>query len=330
MGSRGVDVSSYQRPADWRTLKPGFVIAKASEGAHTGDARFLDHIAQAASTHTLAGAYHFGWPVNEPQDDAETFVRQLGDTVSKGEVRFLALDLEPYPDNRNVKGMGTAMIRDWAARWIAFVRAQVRGVKVGVYADLYHYGAGWVPAGSDFQWVAEYRGGMTYSRAEASDWPNIGPAYSHPLFWQFNSSPLDMDICSLDVLDLARFMGATDSAPAPAPKPAAPQTSTYKVVAGDTLSGIAVRHGISLADLERANPQIRNPDVIHIGQVLHLPHGAKELPKATTYKVRKGDSLSEIAVAHGVTLTALERANPAVRNPNMILVGQVLHIPARS
>lgn len=327
MGSRGVDVSSYQRPADWRGLAPNFVIIKASEGEHTVDARFHDHLGQAQQLHTLAGAYHFGWPVNSPQADAENFVRQLGDTVKSGAIRFVGLDVESYPDNRNVKGMTAKAIKHWGESWAAFVRAQLRGVKVGAYADLHHYGAGWVPAGMDYHWVAEYRGGMTYSRAEASDWPNIGPGYSRPLFWQFNSSPLDMNICPLDVLELNRFFGRT-STPAPPAHSSSP-APTYKVVAGDTLSGIAVRHGISLADLEHANPQIKNPDVIHVGQVLKLPHGAQELPKATTYKVRKGDTLSEIAQAHGVTLTALERANPQIKNPNLILIGQVLHIPAK-
>lgn len=319
--SRGVDVSSYQRPAEWKGLAPGFIIAKASEGAHTADSRFRDHIGQAASMHTLAGAYHFGWPVNDPQDDAENFCEQLGDTVKAGQVRFVALDIEAYPDSRNVKGMSAKSIQAWGDRWAAFVRAKLRGTKVGAYADLHHYGAGWVPGGLDFYWVAEYRGGMTYSRAESADWPHIGPGYPDPMFWQFNSSPLDMNICPLDVVDLNRWAGA--------PRPAAP-ASTYTVKTGDTLSGIAVRHGISLADLEHANPQIRNPDVIHVGQVIKLPHGARELPKSTTYKVRRGDTLSEIAQSHGISLTALERANPTVKNPNMIITGQTLTIPARS
>lgn len=327
--SRGLDVSSYQRPAEWRALAPNFVIIKASEGGHTADSRFRDHLAQAVALHAVPGAYHYAWPVNDPVADAANFVRQLGNTVAVGQVKFLALDLEEYTDKRNVEGMSAGAIREWAERWTAFVRTRFPHTHIGGYADLHHFGLGWVPTGMDFNWVAEYRGGMTYSRAESSDWPNIGPGYASPMFWQFNSTPLDMDICVLDVLELNRWAGMNGGAPAPKPKPTAP-APTYTVKAGDTLSAIAVRHGISLADLEHANPQIRNPDVIHVGQVLKLPHGARELPKATTYKVRKGDTLSEIAQAHGVTLMALERSNPQVHNPNMIIVGQVLTIPARA
>ena len=45
----------------------------------------------------------------------------------------------------------------------------------------------------------------------------------------------------------------------------------YKVKPGDTLSKVAKRNGISLAQLLKANPQITNPDRIQVGQVVNLP-----------------------------------------------------------
>ena len=47
--------------------------------------------------------------------------------------------------------------------------------------------------------------------------------------------------------------------------------TTYIVQPGDTLSGIAERFGISLSDLEKANPQITNPNLIFPGQVINIP-----------------------------------------------------------
>lgn len=329
MGSRGVDVSSYQEPADWKASDPDFVIIKASEGEHSADSRFRAHVAQARGTETLAGAYHFGWPVNDPHGDAENFVSRLGDTIERGDIRFVALDVETYPDRRNVEDMSADAIRRWGEKWAAYVRRELHTVKVGAYGDLHHYWLGWIPKGMDFYWVAEYPGGMTYPKAEHAGWPNTGSAYPEPLFWQFSGSPLDLDLCALDTLSLRRLMGTPVPAPpkrSPRPVPSAP---TYRVVAGDTLSQIAVRHHVSLADLEHANPQVHNPDVIHVGQLLHLPHGARALPKASTYKVRKGDTMTKIAAMHGVTLAALERANRQVRNPNLIMIGQVLHLPAK-
>ena len=48
-------------------------------------------------------------------------------------------------------------------------------------------------------------------------------------------------------------------------------TSTYTVVTGDTLWGIAAKQGISLSDLMTANPQITNSSLIFPGQKLTLP-----------------------------------------------------------
>jgi LysM repeat protein len=112
------------------------------------------------------------------------------------------------------------------------------------------------------------------------------------------------------------------STPIPAPVPA----STYTVEPGDTLTSIAVHLGVTLGALEAANPQVTNPNLITIGQVLHVPGHPGPTP-VKTYVVKPGDTLSAIAVHLGVTLAALEAANPQVSNPDLIWPGQVLHVP---
>ncbi|MFC4763274.1 LysM peptidoglycan-binding domain-containing protein [Dyella koreensis] len=113
----------------------------------------------------------------------------------------------------------------------------------------------------------------------------------------------------------------------------APSGGSYTVRSGDSLSGIAASHGVSLSALEAANPQISNPNRIYPGQVIHIPGGsggsAAPAPKPAShdYTVRSGDTLSGIASRNGVSLAALERANPQISNPNRISVGQVIHIP---
>ena len=47
--------------------------------------------------------------------------------------------------------------------------------------------------------------------------------------------------------------------------------STYTVQPGDTLVKIAANFGISVEALEAANPQITNPELIQIGQVINIP-----------------------------------------------------------
>jgi hypothetical protein len=47
----------------------------------------------------------------------------------------------------------------------------------------------------------------------------------------------------------------------------------YLVQPGDTLSGIAASHGVSLAAVESANPQLHSFDLIYQGQSLQIPSG---------------------------------------------------------
>ena len=49
---------------------------------------------------------------------------------------------------------------------------------------------------------------------------------------------------------------------------------TYTVKAGDTLSKIAARNGVTLAQLLQANPQISDPNRINVGDVVNLPNGS--------------------------------------------------------
>jgi hypothetical protein len=50
--------------------------------------------------------------------------------------------------------------------------------------------------------------------------------------------------------------------------------AAYLVQPGDTLSGIAAGHGVSLAAVEAANPQLSNPNLIYAGQRLEIPGGS--------------------------------------------------------
>lgn len=40
---------------------------------------------------------------------------------------------------------------------------------------------------------------------------------------------------------------------------------TYTVKKGDTLSGIAAAQGLTMDEIQELNPQIKNPDLIHVG-----------------------------------------------------------------
>lgn len=112
-----------------------------------------------------------------------------------------------------------------------------------------------------------------------------------------------------------------------------PAQKTYTVRSGDTLSGIAQKFGVSLQALRDANPQINDPSLIYVGQLLTIPQGGNgnnqpsPPPSQKEYTVRKGDTLSGIAQRFGIGLRSLLQANPEITNPNVIYVGQKIALP---
>jgi LysM repeat protein len=116
---------------------------------------------------------------------------------------------------------------------------------------------------------------------------------------------------------------------------AAHGTASYTVRPGDTLGGIAARHGVPLAAVVAANA-IADANVIVIGARLRIPGrgvapvrpAAPAASVSRRHRVRAGESLGRIARRYGTTTAALAKANGIV-NPDLIVVGQRLEVPAR-
>lgn len=78
----------------------------------------------------------------------------------------------------------------------------------------------------------------------------------------------------------------------------------YKVLAGDTLSGIAAKFGVSIETLKWANPGLKN--LINPGQELVV------LPvTGILYQVRDGDSVEGVLNRYGVSFETFKKYNPA-------------------
>jgi LysM repeat protein len=148
---------------------------------------------------------------------------------------------------------------------------------------------------------------------------------------------------------LPLFGGVASAAPADATTATTTAETTITVRDGDSLAGVAWRHGVRLSALLRAN-SLQLTSVIHPGDTLVIPAGATiqtgAAPSARStvastsassnasaatgssadYVIRPGDALAAIAWRHGVSLGALVRAN-GIEVTSLILPGQTLQIP---
>ena len=110
----------------------------------------------------------------------------------------------------------------------------------------------------------------------------------------------------------------------------------YKVARGDNLISIAKRHHVDIASIRRFNEL--NSDLLRIGQELLIPGGSQSAPldnlnrgiassgrQQRKVTVRRGDTLSEIARAHSVSVNQLIRWN-RLDNGALIKPGQQLSI----
>jgi membrane-bound lytic murein transglycosylase D len=128
--------------------------------------------------------------------------------------------------------------------------------------------------------------------------------------------------------------GTRAASPSSAPAPPPSRSSEgYTVRSGDTLGGIADAHGISLTKLRRLNGMSPRSMRIYPGQVLVVseseepsaaPEGRSSSAGGTSYRVRRGDTLSHIARRFGVSVDDLRRWNELASDD--IVVGASLMV----
>lgn len=168
--------------------------------------------------------------------------------------------------------------------------------------------------------------------------PTDPPATSTPTMMATEAPALPAT--STPAFDLTPTPAPPDAEPeAPTPTPISPARPagaliTHVVEAGETLGGIALQYGVSVAAL-RAENSLASEDFIQVGQELTIPAGevaptATPMPQGMRiHVVAAGEVLGRIAVQYDVSVEALMEAND-LTSPDQIVAGQELVIPGEA
>ena len=326
MANYGIDVSKWQGGIDWQQVAGAgiqFAMIRASYGSDGKDPYFSLNMQNAPAAGIHCGAYHYCYAlsVEEAKREADHFLN----TIAPYSFSYpVALDIE----DPSMRSLGKAAITDIA---LAFVQAvQEAGYYVCIYSN-----ANWFTTNLELERLSEYDLWL-------AQWADAPTFEGDNGIWQYTSKGqlpgisgnVDRNLSYRDYpsiisnkgLNQAKDPGSTPSAPSTDPSPS--PSGSYTVKSGDTLSQIAVDHGVSLQELLNANPSISDPNLIRPGQIIRIPGASGSSSSSNgSYTVKSGDTLSQIAVDYGVSLQQLLNANPSISDPNLIRPGQIIRIP---
>lgn len=185
--------------------------------------------------------------------------------------------------------------------------------------------------------------GRSYNVRAGDTLTRIAEREGVPLEALLRANQLDRN--STIYIDQSLTIPATGAAPTASTTAASNGGSgrEYTVRSGDTLSAIASRHNVSVAQLRASNGI--SGDIIRVGQTLLIPGTGSLAPApattpastttttptadGATYTVRSGDTPGQIARQFNVETADLMRVN-GITDPRRIRVGQLLNIPGRS
>jgi murein DD-endopeptidase MepM/ murein hydrolase activator NlpD len=87
-----------------------------------------------------------------------------------------------------------------------------------------------------------------------------------------------------------------------------------KVKPGDTMSALAKKAGVSLADFIAANPQITNPNLIRPGQILNIPVAQPTASTTDSAASRRPDAEYDERVAAAAGTSVVDQSNSTTSN----------------
>jgi lysozyme len=175
MSIPGIDVSDYQDPVDWQTVKNSgiqFAIIKATEGQTWKARTFKEKWRDSKQVGMIRGAYHFFRPNRTGQSQAENFLDMLAEAGGLQEN-----DIAPVLDLEVRDGINSSTIKERCLDWLETIETRT-GRKPIIYVSpgFWNGLSGGSAEFADYPlWVAHY----TRER------PNIPGRWRTCAIWQY-------------------------------------------------------------------------------------------------------------------------------------------------
>ena len=324
----GVDVSDWQGYIDYRRVRESgieIVYIKASQGRNIKDPYFDVNYENAKANGLKVGFYHFltATSTSEAEQEARFFASVI---AGKTPDCKLAMDYEVFG------GVSTSEVNNISQVFLESVK-RLTNKEVIIYSDLSNSRDVFSKELADKYplWIAYYG---DYRRLEdiETNWNTWqGVQYTDRGEISGISGSVDRDLYTKEI-----FLGETSELPQVDNIDNNINTKSvfYTVQRGNTLSQIAQRYGTTVQELANING-IANPNLIYPGQELRIltnstiNGGETRATGSITYTVRRGDTLSQIAKAYGVSVAHIVEINN-IKNPNLIYPGQKLRMTESS
>ena len=314
---RGIDVSEWQGNIDFKKVKDAgieMVYIRAGQGFSYEDAKFERNYRHAKENGLKIGMYHYVTARNE--EDARTQAKFFASLVAGKEVDGrLAMDFEYFGNlsKSEINRVSVAFMEELE---------KLTGKEVVVYSNTYNAKNTFSKEVAKYPlWVAQYGLNEPQDNGKWNSW--VGFQYSSSGRISGISGNVDLDRYTNDILisDKSICPDVED------PKCTKEDRIRYKVKRGDTLSEIAQTHNTTVRHLAQING-IRNPNLIYAGEIIIISRNHNNSSQSgnnyeDTYKIKRGDTLSEIALRYNTTVSRLARINN-ISNPDLIYAGETI------